>query len=252
MRKQKKPERNFLDDFIGLPAGNTNASFYTASLVDGILRFLKINDVTHPDGRHFTSTTFFGYLAEKQPDLLNQLKSSLTKWVLQLWKGGDLLEQVKGFLAHQLAQDSKCGFRLNTSKTQAFFGRANQANSCINTVSSIELPGDIPVVVNTIHSVKGETHTATLYLETFNDGYDVSRILPCFHPNARREKPNNSQKRALKMAYVAMSRPTHLLCVAIHKNTLGKSKKQVNHSVDELQEQFGEYWRVLDVADRRS
>ena len=60
------------------------------------------------------------------------------------------------------------------------------------------------------------------------------------------------QKRSLKMAYVAMSRPTHLLCVAVHKNTKGARNQQITHDFDELQNNLGEYWQILDISNHVS
>jgi hypothetical protein len=249
MLKYKKSEQNCLDDFISLPIGDTSAAFYAVSIIDAILRFLKINGITRPDGRHFTYNTFLSFLEEMQPDLFDKLKLDLTKWILQISRGVDVFDQIKNFLIFQVAKDSKCGFQLNTQKTQDFFIRAKLPDSCTNIASSIKLPGDIPITVNTIHRVKGETHTATLYLETFNNGYDVSNVLHCFQPDAERGKLGVMQKRTLKMAYVAMSRPTHLLCVAVHKNTIGARNQQIIHDFDELQNIFGEYWQILDISN---
>lgn len=91
--------------------------------------------------------------------------------------------------------------------------------------------------LNTIHGVKGETHSATLYLQTkygFNkDGYykdisDIDNIIDfmCGDKDIKRESMSNELKETLNTAYVAMSRPTHLLCIAVHINTIkGKIEK---------------------------
>ena len=104
-----------------------------------------------------------------------------------------------------------------------------------------------PVIVDTVHAIKGETHTATLYLETFNNGYDVSRILKCFDPDSLRGKLNSTQKQTLKIAYVAMSRPTHLLCVAVHKNTLDARNKHLCYDIDKIKRDFESYWDVIEI-----
>lgn len=55
--------------------------------------------------------------------------------------------------------------------------------------------GEITIEVGTVHSAKGETHKVTLYLET-------------------------SYMKNLKLAHVAMSRPTHLLAFACCKQII--------------------------------
>ncbi|MBC8506952.1 MAG: UvrD-helicase domain-containing protein [Anaerolineales bacterium] len=249
-RKQKgKTVRDSLEDFINLGAcKDINARAYSLAIVDGILRFLQINSVTRVNGRYFTASSFFSYLDEEIPDLLDELKLNLARWVLLLSQGDDVFEQIKDFLFNRLAKDNKFGFRVSDSIAQIFFERGSQANSSHNDeTSQIVLPGSVPFVVDTIHGVKGETHTATLYLETFNNGYDVSNVIHCFYPDSSHGNLNVTQKRSLKMAYVAMSRPTHLLCVAIHKNTIGARNKKIIHNPDEIREIFGDYWDVIEI-----
>lgn len=83
------------------------------------------------------------------------------------------------------------------------------------------------IEVGTIHSVKGETHDATLILETkFNRWFDIFEMLP-FMLDSTISRPiytSNSRTKETILAqymrklYVAGSRPRHLLCVAIHKD----------------------------------
>lgn len=80
------------------------------------------------------------------------------------------------------------------------------------------------IEIGTVHSVKGETHTATLYLETPNYNsepkeYDIKQLLSFFKGN-HDSNPSDNLKRALRIAHVAVTRPKHLLCVAIHKSSL--------------------------------
>ncbi len=75
--------------------------------------------------------------------------------------------------------------------------------------------------VSSVHAVKGETHTATLLLETFYYGYDMHRILPYLKGQAATGKEAKRIKESLKVALVSCSRPTHLLGAAIHADTIG-------------------------------
>ena len=97
------------------------------------------------------------------------------------------------------------------------------------------------IKLSTIHGVKGETHDATLVLETKNHCFDMEVMLPYLvgslpsdeHqnvnlptlPNAqRRFKPN---QQFLRQLYVAMSRPKHLLCIAIHSDRIAEEIRDV-------------------------
>ena len=88
---------------------------------------------------------------------------------------------------------------------------------------------------DTIHGVKGETHDATLYLETDRQGAsDLNRILPYYGVG----KPGKSNlfDYSRKLAYVGMSRPKKLLCVAMQAKTYEKSKGV-----------FADDWEIIDL-----
>jgi hypothetical protein len=82
----------------------------------------------------------------------------------------------------------------------------------------------VAIRVGSIHSVKGETHTATLVLETFwqdrSGRHNLELLLPWM--NGRKSGSGSAgvqQQTRLKVHYVAMTRPTHLLCVAMKRST---------------------------------
>ncbi len=83
----------------------------------------------------------------------------------------------------------------------------------------------LPIEVGTIHSAKGQTHCATLYIETVFHSYETEKIVAPLYKEAhclvlgprKSKKPEAEvrKKEALKMLYVGFSRPTHLLCFAV-------------------------------------
>lgn len=90
---------------------------------------------------------------------------------------------------------------------------------------------------DTIHAVKGETHDATLYLETDRKGAsDLSRILHCFGVGKQGSSPLYDYSR--KLAYVGMSRPKKLLCVAMQAATYEKSSGVLDAD-----------WEVIDLRE---
>lgn len=89
----------------------------------------------------------------------------------------------------------------------------------INTYSVESGGRRVDIRLGSIHSVKGETHTATLVLETFNRTHHLNKLFPFIksNPNKRFDEP---LEKRLKLHYVAMTRPSHLLCLAMKKSTL--------------------------------
>lgn len=75
---------------------------------------------------------------------------------------------------------------------------------------------------DTIHGVKGETHDATLYLETeLQNGSDIGRAL-CYY-GVGQAGTSSLFDYSRKIVYVGMSRPRKLLCIAIQDSTYRKS-----------------------------
>lgn len=90
---------------------------------------------------------------------------------------------------------------------------------------------------DTIHGVKGETHDATLYLETDRQGAsDLNRILPYYGIGKLGSSDLFDYSR--RLAYVGMSRPKKLLCVAMQAKTFEKSKGA-----------FTDDWEIIDLRE---
>lgn len=96
-------------------------------------------------------------------------------------------------------------------------------------------PSGIPLEVSTIHGVKGETHDATLVLETkFGALFDVREMLP-FMINPALERPafdpahasTHASIRAsfMKKMYVATTRARQLVCIAMHRDRISQQDR---------------------------
>jgi DNA helicase-2/ATP-dependent DNA helicase PcrA len=93
----------------------------------------------------------------------------------------------------------------------------------------------VRVEMSTIHAAKGETHDATLILETRYRLFDIQEMVQ-YLCDANLARPVNdpthptthSSIRAsfMKRLYVAASRPRYLLCLAMHKDRLPADKKE--------------------------
>lgn len=92
------------------------------------------------------------------------------------------------------------------------------------------------IIFDTIHGVKGETHDATLYLETDRKGASEpeqnSLLFWCIGKQGNSPLYDYSRK----LAYVGMSRPRKLLCVAMQEKTYVKSRGV-----------FDSNWEIIDL-----
>lgn len=98
--------------------------------------------------------------------------------------------------------------------------------NAVNTFRSTHENGVVDIKLGSIHSSKGQTHTATLVLETFNFEHFIASLLPWaagqkIHGGRR---PGKRITQRLLAMYVAMTRPTHLLCLAVSRRALGEGE----------------------------
>ncbi|MGY4198970.1 UvrD-helicase domain-containing protein [Bradyrhizobium sp. USDA 4520] len=113
-------------------------------------------------------------------------------------------------------------------------------------------PSDAPQVrvrLGSIHSVKGETHTATLVLDSFYFNHHLSELKPWLlgikiggsriNKRGKTVFEGSRMLGRLKLHYVAMTRPTHLLCLAMRKDAFVE---------DELDILAGRGWTIIDCC----
>ncbi|HEV7509580.1 MAG TPA: hypothetical protein VGS07_32200 [Thermoanaerobaculia bacterium] len=99
----------------------------------------------------------------------------------------------------------------------------------------------VRIRVSSIHSVKGETHTATLVVETYYRGHHLATLKPwLLGQKVGKGKERVINVSRLKQHYVAMTRPSHLLCLAL---------KGDGFSTEEIDLLRGRGWRIARVTD---
>lgn len=103
----------------------------------------------------------------------------------------------------------------------------------------------VRVHLSSIHRVKGETHTATLVLESYRSTHHLKALLPWLcgkKPSSR--KTNDCEESAtqerLRLHYVAMTRPSHLLCLAMRSDAVDTKSR------DALSARG---WHLIDCGD---
>lgn len=104
----------------------------------------------------------------------------------------------------------------------------------------------IDIRLGSIHSVKGQTHLATLLLNTYWYAHSAKEMMPWLlgeKSNGKGTGSRNTQR--LRHTYVAMTRPSHLLCLAVPRSALG-SNSTLDKNIATLK---GRGWRVAEIAD---
>jgi hypothetical protein len=116
-------------------------------------------------------------------------------------------ETVKHFLAWRLIPD-----------TAASGGQRGQSD---NIFRYPVVEPTVAVRMGSIHAAKGETHTATLVLETFFRTHHLKAMKPwLLGGRIGGDGLTATEQSRLKLHYVAMTRPARLLCLALRQDSL--------------------------------
>jgi DNA helicase II / ATP-dependent DNA helicase PcrA len=95
--------------------------------------------------------------------------------------------------------------------------------------------------LGSIHSVKGETHTATLVVDSYFRSHHLLTLKPwLLGQRAGKENEGPQNQSRLKQHYVAMTRPAHLLCLAMRADAVTDS---------EIQTLQARGWRIAHVCN---
>jgi hypothetical protein len=104
----------------------------------------------------------------------------------------------------------------------------------------------VDIRLSSIHMAKGQTHLATLILETFNRSHFLEKLMPWLVGEKQNANGcnNAAATQRLLQVYVAMTRPTHLLCLALRKGALGVGDAFISNQ----QKLIAQGWRIVHLA----
>lgn len=102
----------------------------------------------------------------------------------------------------------------------------------------------VDIRLGSIHSVKGQTHLATMILSTYWHDHSSQRMLPwLLGAKVNVDGAGIRDQKRLLQTYVAMTRPSHLVCFAIPRSVFGDDQARAD-SVAKLQ---GRGWQVVEI-----
>lgn len=207
------------------------------NIINALLKVLRLEQVKKTEGKAaFTVSSLMKYLKDNHSEFYDKFMYQLFIWCREVYIGR--IEQVQKSLIEFIPIllgtfnkkiDKATDFVNNTNlQNMSMSAEVSDNNKLNDNVYYCSKTG-IKVKIGTVHSVKGETHTATLYLESyyFQDGrgkkaksFESQRLKEQFGGKAISPKAGDRTKQSAKMVYVGFSRPTHLLCFAVHKDRL--------------------------------
>ncbi|MDP3393067.1 UvrD-helicase domain-containing protein [Sediminibacterium sp.] len=222
---------SFLENAKNLSLQSKNVKEVRKSLLSIICKSLRLCKVKHPvTGFYFTPFALYQYLNSLDDlSFSKKINDNITKWITSISQTEILKREIETYVSDLL---ETLGGQVNDDLKQFFTNPELEATSekVENRIYSFATNGqEVQIHFDTIHGVKGETHTATLYLETFNRVYDIgSKILEFIISTERqrtRQRANDAFRKRLPLGYVAMTRATHFICLAVHKDRYTENHK---------------------------
>lgn len=204
----------------------THASGPTGLLMDAICRYLQSKQATCADGKRLTPSRLLDDLGNRDRAGAECFRRLLARLMLD----SEFLDQenwpkaTKDFL-----EGLATYLRARSASADAFFAwdptllpSAESSAGSLSLFVHRHAGREIRVHLQTIHGAKGETHDATLVLESQSHrAYDLEKCLPVLAGLLTAEDLKTRFKtadRMLRVLFVGMTRPRHLLCLAAHKD----------------------------------
>lgn len=218
---------------------NQDFSEIEQEVVGVILRLLQQEEITDGDGYPFTKNRL-------NDNLRNSVDGFYDDYRFRLF-------QCCSMIAKQFISDACSIFNVLFGDLLSYFENLSSSTLDYRTALSKIDVDPSPIIVDdelsrievqSVHSVKGETHTTTMYVETFyqkfvgGGSYESQRLTNPFDLNPLSLNPHDYVLQSMKMVYVGFSRPTHLLCFAVH---IDRSKNLITKNVEDC-------WEVLQVT----
>lgn len=201
---------------------------HATSIIQGILKYLDLCEIRNGN-RRYTKTSFLEFLTATNIEQKENFLKEVMNWALLIAKSNrdDDINKIRNTIHQYIIETILPLYRKEeTPDALSFFNAINenlpkgQATEHRNVYHGDN--GNIDIEVSTVHAVKGETHAATLYLETFyNRRHESDRLANQFKGIEYTGTEADTLKN-LRVAYVGMSRPRYMLCVAIQQDRFDK------------------------------
>jgi DNA helicase II / ATP-dependent DNA helicase PcrA len=214
------------------------------NILNAILKVLRLESVVDEKERYYTKRKLITQLRENiTGDFYENFNQLIYNASIEVIKGHEdaAYQLIKDFIPELLTVFGKSitnSAEFINADIQAYETAGEEATIDSNNPNIIEQDG-IRVEIGTVHSSKGQTHTCTLYLETYYQGdYESTRLAEQFKGQGFPVTENRTyHQQSTVMLYVGLSRPTHLLCVAVHRDRFNEHLVGLDTSV----------WKIIRI-----
>lgn len=210
------------------------------NILNAFLKILRLENINISDNSPYTKKKLIDFIYEKDVQKYDEFNLNLYNWSIgiiqektkEVWNG------IKAYVPALLAIFDK-----TISASSNFINTDNAEipaeNAEILTPTNHYKKDGLEIEITSVHAVKGQTHCATLYLESCYQGkHESERLSTQFLGNSFNDT-KVYHKSAVKMAFVGFSRPTDLLCIAIHKVRFDNLLSEINRDI----------WNIVEVTN---
>lgn len=170
----------------------------------------------------YTKTRILSYIKTIDESAYFNIKKRIGNWILDIMNAQvNVAESIKDFILNDLQSLFKYSSD-NPILLKFLQNNPNNIKGKKVSTNNIFHDDNVDIEVGTVHSVKGETHVATLYMETSFHEKCESEYFGAQLEGLPYKGDKKYEKQALRIGYVAMSRPQYFLCMAISKEHFEK------------------------------
>lgn len=214
------------------------------NILNALLKILRLENINTADDRPYTKKKLIDFIHDKDLQKYNELNLNLYNWSIGVIqeKTDDVWNGIKAYVPILLIMFDK-----TISASKDFINNdiveIPAENTETHSPSNYYKEDGLEIEITSVHAVKGQTHCATLYLESYfqQDGrganaksYESQRLKEQFLGIQIKSNVGDRVKQSTKMAYVGFSRPTDLLCIAIHKDRFDMLLNSVDRNIWEI------------------
>lgn len=205
------------------------------NILNAFLKIMRLENINTADDRPYTKKKLIDFIHDKDIQKYDELNLNLYNWSIRI--------------IHEKTEDVWSGIKAYLPTLLGMFDKTISASSDFINNDIAEIPDEnsenlvptnhykeegLEIEITSVHAVKGQTHCATLYLESYyHSNYESQRLSNQFLGNSFNDNRVH-HKSSVKMAYVGFSRPTDLLCIAIHKDRFDELLNTINTDIWEI------------------
>lgn len=222
------------------------------SILNALIRVLREEKIYKDvaDGIYYRKRDLIDFIKNLERDKYEDFKLKLFTWCFKIVSKKEyenIYKEIKNYVENDFIKynwhNEESFVPRNIDKSAAFLNGNYTYLPVEEHKSELIENNEIKIETSSVHAVKGQTHCATMYIESSYYNYETEKLSvtiqgtktkpdtilpnPLFNEHhSYRAGKDSRAKETLKMMYVGFSRPTHLLCFAVLeenvKNDIGR------------------------------